>query len=392
MTHLSTALTSIPMGRCLPVGVGDNVVRLWIPDAETLQATLHGHTASVLSVAFSPDGSLLASGSADGTIRIWNPHTETLQATLHGHTASVLSVAFSPDGLLLVSGSADGTVRLWNLVTETLQATLEAHMASVLSVTFSPDGLLLASASADGLVGLWDPHTETLQTTLGHESPVLSIAFSPDGDLLATGSTDGTARLWDPHMVQLKATLGHESPVESVAFDGSMLVTGSQDGRVRQWEITTLTAPPSSSQTSESPRGSESQPEGVTASTASPLTETTLDESVVTLTLTGGTYERSSFRIRDAITLSGISGVTVGTFGVDRVSDTEITVELEFNGDFDTDATPHLHRRSRCYSKLQWRCIYRTSSRQREYGVISSLNCRPVNGSDVRWKRRNPYA
>ena len=328
-----------PDGSLLASGSRDNVVRLWIPDAETLQATLHGHTASVLSVAFSSDGSLLASGSADGTIRIWNPHTETLQATLHGHTASVLSVAFSPDGSLLASGSADGTVRLWNLVTETLQATLQAHMASVLSVTFSPDGLLLASASADGLVGLWDPHTETLQTTLGHESPVLSIAFSPDGDFLATGSTDGTARLWDPHMVQLKATLGHESPVESVAFDGSMLVTGSQDGRVRQWEITTLTAPPSSSQTSEVPRGSESQPEGVTASTASPLTETTLDESVVTLTLTGGIYELSSFRIRDAITVSGISGVTIGTSGVDRVSDTQVTVELGFSGDFDTDAT-----------------------------------------------------
>ena len=328
-----------PDGSLLASGSGDNVVRLWIPDTETLQATLHGHAASVLSVAFSSDGLLLASGSADGTVRLWNPHTEALQATLHGHTASVLSVAFSPDGLLLASGSANGTVRLWNLVTETLQATLEAHMASVLSVAFSPDGLLLASASADGLVGLWDPHTETLQTTLGHESPVLSIAFSPDGDLLATGSTDGTARLWDPHMVQLKATLGHESPVESVAFDGSMLVTGSQDGRVRQWELTTLIAPPSSSQESEAPRDSESQPEGVTASTASPLTEITLDESVVTLTLTGSTYERSSFRIRDAITLSGISGATVGTFGVDRVSDTEITVELEFNGDFDTDAT-----------------------------------------------------
>ena len=304
-------------------------------------------------------------------------------------------------------------------------------MASVLSVTFSLDGTLLASASDDGLVGLWDPHTETLQTTLGHESPVLSIAFSPDGDFLATGSTDGTARLWDPHMVQLKATLGHESPVESVAFDGSMLVSGSQDGRVRQWEISTETAPSSSSQSSESacqvgdiltpgesctypdtdstfsvldngnaqldipglpswinnvsiggslsitttindedyhfvatelssgsweieelgdssdtdgdetPRGSESQPEGVTASTTAPLTEVTLDESVVTLTLNGGTYERSSSKIRNAVTVStSISGVTVRTFDIDRVSDTQVTVELTFDGtDFDTNST-----------------------------------------------------
>ena len=400
----------------------DSTIPLWNLDANTLQATLRGHTSNVLSVAFSPDGSLLASGSADGTVRLWNPITETLQATLQGHTSNVLSVAFSPDGLLLASGSMDGTVRLWNTSTETVKATLEAHMDSVSSVAFSPDGALLASASADGLVGLWDTHTEILQATLGHESPVLSVAFSPDSNLLATGSTDGVARLWDPHMPEHKATLGHESPVESVAFDGNVLVTGSQDGRVRQWEITSETTPTSASQQSESTcqvgdilapgercgypdtdatfsvldngdaqldipelppwinnvsiggslsitatindedyhfvatelsggsweieelgdntgGGSESQPEGITASTAAPLTETTLDGSVVTLTLDGGTYERSSFRIRDAITLSGIEGVAVDTFGVDRISDTEITVELEFNGDFDSGAT-----------------------------------------------------
>ena len=79
--------------------------------------------------------------------------------------------------------------------------------------------------------------------------------------------------------------------------------------------------------------------ESVIASTEAPLTEATLDGSVVTLTLSGRTYERSYFRIRDAVEVSGIEGVTIGTFGVDRVSDTVITVELTFNGNFDTDAT-----------------------------------------------------
>ena len=79
--------------------------------------------------------------------------------------------------------------------------------------------------------------------------------------------------------------------------------------------------------------------EAVVASTAAPLTEATLHESVVTLTLSGGDYEQSGFKIRDAVEVSGIDGVTVGTFGVERVSDTEITVELEFEGNMDTDAT-----------------------------------------------------
>ena len=77
--------------------------------------------------------------------------------------------------------------------------------------------------------------------------------------------------------------------------------------------------------------------ESVAISTEAPLTEATLDRSVITLTLTGRAYERSRFRIREAVSISGIEGVTVDD--VARISDTEITVELEFNGDIDTDAT-----------------------------------------------------
>ena len=45
------------------------------------------------------------------------------------------------------------------------------------------------------------------------------------------------------------------------------------------------------------------------------------------------------FDIRDAVTVAGIPGVTVGTFAIKRVSDTEVTIELEFDGNIDTDAT-----------------------------------------------------
>ena len=74
-------------------------------------------------------------------------------------------------------------------------------------------------------------------------------------------------------------------------------------------------------------------------STANPLTEATLHGGIITFNLSGGTFERSSFSIRDAITLTGISGVTVDTFGVDRVSDTEVTVELAFDGNMTANGT-----------------------------------------------------
>ena len=77
----------------------------------------------------------------------------------------------------------------------------------------------------------------------------------------------------------------------------------------------------------------------VTAWTTSPLTEATLKGSVVTLTLSGCTYVRSIFDIRNAVEVFGIDGVTMPLHGLDRKKDTEITVELEFDGDMDADAT-----------------------------------------------------
>ena len=79
--------------------------------------------------------------------------------------------------------------------------------------------------------------------------------------------------------------------------------------------------------------------ESITASTAAPLAEATLDESIITLTLSGRKFESSSSKIRGAVTVSGISGVTVQSFDIDRESDTEVTVELTFNGNFNTDGT-----------------------------------------------------
>ena len=74
----------------------------------------------------------------------------------------------------------------------------------------------------------------------------------------------------------------------------------------------------------------------LSASTLSPLIETTLDGSEVILMLTAATYEQSLSNIRNAVMVSGLAGVSVGT--VRRGSDTEVTVDLAFDGtDFDTD-------------------------------------------------------
>ncbi len=77
----------------------------------------------------------------------------------------------------------------------------------------------------------------------------------------------------------------------------------------------------------------------ITASVQAPLTEATLNSSVVTLTLTDATFERSTSRVRGGVTVSGIHGVTVDTSDVRRVNNTKVTVELTFSGNIDTDTS-----------------------------------------------------
>ncbi|KAL0947883.1 hypothetical protein HGRIS_010518 [Hohenbuehelia grisea] len=208
---------------------------------------LHGHSASVNSVAFSPDGTRIVSGSRDNTIRVWNASTgiQTM-SPLEGHSNFVTSVAFSPDGTRIVSGSVDNTIRVWNASTgiQTMSP-LEGHSRSVTSVAFSPDGTRIVSGSYDNTIRVWNASTgiQTMSPLKGHSWLVTSVAFSPDGTRIVSGSFDNTIRVWNASTgIQTMSPLeGHSDFVTSVAFspDGTRIVSGSYDNTIRVWNAST---------------------------------------------------------------------------------------------------------------------------------------------------------
>jgi WD40 repeat protein len=84
-------------------------------------------------LAVNPEGTVLAAGSGIG---IWLYAVETLEpiALLEGHSAPVMSVAWSPDGRFLASGGQDHQVRIWNVDSRNASFTLEGHHDRVLTL------------------------------------------------------------------------------------------------------------------------------------------------------------------------------------------------------------------------------------------------------------------
>jgi len=76
-------------------------------------AIMHGHTAPVTGVAFSPDGNRIATSSSDAITRVWDAASGHELLTLTGHTFSVTGVAFSFDGNRITTASEDRTARVW---------------------------------------------------------------------------------------------------------------------------------------------------------------------------------------------------------------------------------------------------------------------------------------
>ncbi|KAF9537063.1 hypothetical protein EC957_008889, partial [Mortierella hygrophila] len=287
-TGQETALTCTSAfsrdGQHVASSLGGNVVRLWDTESGEPGPILHGHSASIDSVSFSPVDDFIATASNDGTVRIWDTVTGECPFLLEGHSGIVTSAVFSPDGTHIATSGLDQTLRWWNLSVpgseslsregdEALVLQSEARASAPISVmeadktgtsmdathqaidgmyvhddsglfhtpVYSPDGNEISVISGEHGVLRFDTQSKVPRLALvGHTATATCIAYSPSGDMIATSSDDRTARIWDPVSGnELFKFEGHEDSVTSVAFSplGHQLVTSSADKSIRLWNI-----------------------------------------------------------------------------------------------------------------------------------------------------------
>lgn len=266
--------------------------RIWDVDNRRIQGLFRGHTAEVMSLAWSGGaGDRIASGAADKTIRIWNvsdckpervidcpavihavawSHDSQVLAGAGHHSgvwtweansgrenpalegATLLEPAFSVawsvgDRYLAASGGRiNSQVVVWNTASRTIAAILDAAPGPVVSLAWACDGSQLVGGLSDGRLLLWQTgNWSTLPRILrGHSAQVTAVEFAAWANLLASKSDDGTVRLWDTKSwTEVRRLTEHGfrhrlfAPISFSPANQQLATLGGEGNAIRVWKL-----------------------------------------------------------------------------------------------------------------------------------------------------------
>ena len=260
----------------------DQTIKIWEKTEGghfTLQSTLNGHNAGVLSIKEIPPLTMLVSGSMDKTVKLWDLNTLECIGTLKGHTMCVLIVEMSTSLNYVFSAGDDTTIRIWSIDDYSEVQVLEEHKKSIAALVYIDHYSYLVSGSDDMMIKFYNSKSnfECVKTitTIKSEIDCLKyaknrvLASCEDGNIyfinvkilkrirsvqftphavhdffvmdhekyLVCGSSDAKGRVWRIGSSERSVLIGHNKEINGIVLlkDGR-IASASADKTIRIWE------------------------------------------------------------------------------------------------------------------------------------------------------------
>jgi WD40 repeat protein len=237
-----------PNGKFVAVGDFAGVTKMVSAETGETLLPFSPPANQVNAAAVSPDANLVAGATFDGTIDLWNTAGKEQHLFLV-QGEKLLDVAISPDGVTMAATSQSGYVYLFDMISRGEPAKIQAYPGpkksnrSAECVAFAHDGLSFATGSLKTL-RIWETRTGVVKQEVACTANVNNVAFAPDDEAVATVHADGTLALWNCHTGErLNSTQAHPDDAFGLSFapNGNLIATASRnDFTIKIWNATTL--------------------------------------------------------------------------------------------------------------------------------------------------------
>ncbi len=190
--HLANQVAFSPDGRFLVSSSSDYSARLWsVPDLK-LVAVLAEQQDDVEMSVFHPHAELIATASRDHRVRVYD-FDGRMKHCFEGHTADVISVAWSTAGDELISSSDDGTIKRWSLATAEMVEDIDLGGIETDTIAITREGVIYAGNDEGCIVVIDHGRTHTCEA---HAAGIKRLVYQPGENLLVSLSYDRTLRVW----------------------------------------------------------------------------------------------------------------------------------------------------------------------------------------------------
>lgn len=190
--HLANQVAFSPDGRYLVSSSSDHTARMWTVPELKLVAVFAAHEDDVEMSAFHPTLELVATASRDHCVRVYD-FNGRLVCCLRGHTADVISVAWSENGQEVISSSDDGTIKRWSLESAQMLEDVDLGGVETDTVVISPDGVIYAGNDDGEIVVIAGGQT---QRRKAHDAGIKRLVYQANAKLLVSLSYDRALCVW----------------------------------------------------------------------------------------------------------------------------------------------------------------------------------------------------